>query len=251
MSTYRASTASLNASVASVYSTASNEHAAVLQGMCSASAVALSSELSTTPPITVPDLQQAWAKVDATLPGWQQHLPDSARAALDAAQRHPRGLSTALDQVAQALAAQERLVVADVTLAALTDLGYSVQRVDGARTSAIEARRGHETFLVVSEDQGKVTTDHAGLADDSCNDRQREFVEAMKRRGVLFEDEITVQHHDPRGGSPIANAARAGGSNLAEGAVLDGDSRPASLVASLLPTDTSANHGYLKEGGVR
>jgi len=251
MSTYRASTASLNASIASVYSNANNEHEAVLHGMCSTSAVALSAELRAAPPMTIADVQHAWAKVDVALPGWQQHLPVSALTALDATQHDPSGIGDALDHVARALAAQERLVVADASISALTALGYSVQRVDGTRTSAIEARRGHETFLVVSEDQGKVTTDHAGLADDSCNDRQREYVDAMRQRGVLLDDEITVQHHDPRGGSPIANAARAGGSSLAEGAVLDGDARPASLVASLLPATTAAKRQRISAGGVR
>ena len=250
MSTYRSSTATLNASIVGIYGNVSNEHEAVLHGLCSANAVALSAEIRIAPPTTLPQIEDTCTRIDQALPEWRAFLPASAAAALGSARHEPHGLNHALDLVARVLAAQERLAMADTSITALGSLGYSVQRVDGKRTSAIEARRGHETFLVVVEEQGKVTTDHAGLADDSCNDQQRGFVEAMHLRGVLFDDQISVQHHDPRGGSPIANAARAGGPSLAHGAVLDGDARTTSLVTELLLTGT-VKRQRLSEGGAK
>jgi hypothetical protein len=50
-----------------------------------------------------------------------------------------------------------------------------------------------------------------------------------------MDEEFTAQHHDPRGGSPIANAAREGEASLAAGAVISGDAQHGgSLTASLI-----------------
>ncbi|AOY74411.1 hypothetical protein ARZXY2_4912 (plasmid) [Arthrobacter sp. ZXY-2] len=233
MSTYRSSTASLNASVANLAGTVSAEYEALLHGMCSVDAVALATEIAATPLDTAAAAQSAWARIDEVLPNWQVDLPITAAAALKSAKAGSQALPEALSLVAQNLAGLERLAIADVSSDVLANLGYTVHRVDGQRTSALEARRGHETFLVAVEDQGRITTDHAGLVDDSCSHRQSDYVEAMRLRGVLFDDEITVQHHDPRGGSPIANAVRAGGRSLAEGAVTEGDARDRTLTTSL------------------
>jgi hypothetical protein len=175
-------------------------------------------------------------------------LPAPDVLALQNAHELPATLGSVLEQISETLAAQERLIVADSSADVLANLGYDVIRVDGERTSAIEGRRDHETFLVVIGPQGAVTTDHAGLVDDTCTDRQRDYVEEMERRGVLFDDEIVVQHHDPRGGSPIANSA--GADSLAAGAVALGDRSPASLVGSLL-LPPAASGRRLAQGGTR
>jgi hypothetical protein len=250
MSTYRSATASLSPSVANLHALVSSEHEAVLHGLCSANAAALATEFSLAPVATAPQIESAWARIDHALPGWQQYLPAPALAALTSARHEPLGIDGALTTVAHALAAQERLAMADISREVLAEQGCSTVRVDGGRTSAIQASRGHETFLVVIEDQGSITMDHAGLADATCNDRQRDFVEAMSKRGVAFGDEVMVQHHDPRGGSPIVNASRAGGTSLAHGAVLDGDARPASLVGTLL-TPAASTRRRVSEGGAK
>ncbi|MDQ0733499.1 hypothetical protein [Arthrobacter sp. B1I2] len=250
MSTYRSSTASLNASVVNLAGNVSAEYDALLQGMCSVDAANLAAEIATTPLTTVAAAQSAWERIDQVLPNWQVDLPTPAIVALKSARTGSQPLPTALGFVAHSLASLERLAIADVSSDVLATLGYALQRVDGQRTSAIEARRGHETLLVAVEDQGRITTDHAGLADNTCSSRQNDYVEAMRQRGVLFDDEITVQHHDPRGGSPIANAARHGGPSLAAGAVIEGDGRNGSLTTSLSKRG-KRNSQRLTEGGIR
>lgn len=250
MSTYGSSTASLNASVVNLAGNVSAEYNALLQGMCSVGAAALAAEIAATPLDTVAATQSAWVRIDEVLPNWQLNLPAPATVALESARTGSQPLPEALGIVAQNLASLERLAIADVSTDVLGNLGYALQRVDGERTSAIEARRGHETLLVAVEDQGWITTDHAGLADDTCSSRQSEYVEAMRLRGVLFDHEITVQHHDPRGGSPIANAARAGGPSLAAGAVIEGDARDRALTTSLL-SQSERKAQRLTERGIR
>jgi len=247
MSTYRSSTAALDVSVAGAYDLFEGQYDALLAGMCSADVAQLAHDVARIPdPLGAP----AWSLVDAGMPGWADHLPADTVGAMDAARAGDIPLPAVLNEIAIDLAAMERHAVADASASALADLGYAVQRADGGRTSAVEARRGHETFLVVVGEQGRIETDHVGLADDSCNDRQRDFVEAMERRGVLFGDEVTVQHHDPRGGSPVAQAVRAGGRSLAEGAVIDGDSRPSSFTTTLYDPGSAATE-RVAEGGVR
>lgn len=245
MSTYRSSTTALNASVAGAYDLFEGQYDALLAGMCSTDVVELAHTLERTPSSID---AAAWSRVDAALPGWAEHLPTGSAGTMAAARAGDIALPTALKAVALDLASMERRAVATASASALADLGYSVQTAEGRQTSAVEARRGHETFLVVVGDQGQIDTDHVGLADDSCNDRQRDFVDAMGRRGVLFDENAAVQHHDPRGGSPVANAARAGGTSLAEGAVIDGDSRPSSFTTTLYAT-SAAPRTRVTEGG--
>lgn len=245
MSTYRSSTTELNASVAGAYDLFEGQYDALLAGMCSTDVVELAHIVAHTP-----NTSSVWSQVDTALPGWAEHLPATSVDTMAAARAGDIALPTALKTVALDLASMERRAVATASVSALTDLGYSVQTAEGRQTSAVEARRGHEAFLVVVGDQGRIETDHVGLADSSCNDRQRDFVEAMERRGVLFDEDVTVQHHDPRGGSPVDNAARAGGISLAEGAVIDGDSRPSSFTKTLYETST-ASTGRFSEGGRR
>ena len=247
MSTYRSSTTAFNASVAGPYDLFEGQYDALLAGTCSTNVVELAHALERTPNAVG---ASAWSRVEAALPGWAEHLPAASAGMMAAARAGDIALPTALNAVAFDLAAMERRAVATASASALTDLGYSVQTAEGRQTSAVEARRGHETFLVVVGDQGRIDTDHVGLADGSCNDRQRDFVEAMGRCGVLFDENVAVQHYDPRGGSPVANAARAGGTSLAEGAVIDGDSRPSSFTTTLYETNAASSR-RITEGGQR
>jgi hypothetical protein len=247
MSTYRSSTTALNASVAGAYDLFEGQYDALLAGMCSTNVVDLAHTLERTPSAVD---ASSWSRVEAALPSWAEHLPAASVGTMAAARAGDIALPTALHQIAFDLASMERRALATASVSALTDLGYSVQTAEGQQTSAVEARRGHETFLVVVGDQGRIETDHVGLADDSCNDRQRDFVEAMGRRGVMFDENVTVQHHDPRGGSPVANAARAGGTSLAEGAVIDGDSRPSAFTTTLYQTKATSST-RVAEGGQR
>jgi hypothetical protein len=150
---------------------------------------------------------------------------------------------------------ETRLHLASLVSTSLTGLGYALERVDGSRTTAFEARpanqpdRAHEVLLVVLDDDGRFETDHLGLADGTCNDIQRGFINAMEVQGALFEEDVNVQHHDPRGGSPITIARRRDSENLARGAALEGDSR-GSFTKTLYPAPI-ATTGRVTEGGRR
>lgn len=250
MSTYTSSTVSLNTSVANLAQLGSSEFDALAHGLCSANAASLCSELIANPPGTIAELNTVWARIDQALPGWQQHLPATSVTTLAAARSGLRPLGPALGAVAQDLAKLQRSALTATAIDTLTSLDYAVRRVDGERTSAVEARRGHEVLLVTVEGEGRLTTDHAGLAGDACTDRQQDFVDGMRQRGVEFDDQVAVRHDDPRGGSPIANAARAGGTTLAHGAVLGGDARPHTLTTSLLPGPARSTRS-ITEGGAR
>lgn len=223
MSTFVSAIVRLQPNIASLYRQLTQEADAVVRGLSSERAGALADELCSLPPQQSIQSSPAWDLVNSEAPAWRNLLPAQDVAALDRGDLAAGDLGAAFDRLSVSLAREERLLVAEASVDALRELGCAINRVDGERTSAIEATRGHETFLVVVQDEGAVVTDHAGLADGSCTDRQRDFVEAMSRRGVLFDDQATVQHHDPRGGAPIANAHRAGGASLAHGAVLHGD----------------------------
>lgn len=247
MSSYRSSTTAFSATIAGAYDLLEGQHHAVLATMCSTDVLALARDVAS---IRDPRSDAVWARVDAALPRWAVELPTPARGMLDAARSGDVALPAALRDVAIDLAVLERRAVAEASVSALTHLGYAVQRADGAHTSAVEARRGHETLLVRIGDQGRIETDHILLGDETCNDRQSDFVEAMRERGVLFDEEVTVQHHDPRGGSLVADAARAGGGSLAVGAVLDGDARPSAFTTTLSETRTAAPM-RVTDGGAR
>lgn len=150
---------------------------------------------------------------------------------------------------------ETRLRFADLTGNALGRLGYAFERVDGLHTTAFEARpanqpdRAHEVLLVVLDDHGKWETDHVGLFGDSCNTIQRELVDEMEARGGTFDEEVNVQHHDPRGGSPVAIARAHDRTSLARGAVLAGDAG-GGFIKSLHST-THASKDRALEGGRR
>ena len=150
---------------------------------------------------------------------------------------------------------ETRLHFASLTSDTLTSLGYAFERVDGISTTAFAAYpanqpdRAHEVLLVTMTDDQKFETDHLGLTDGACNDVQLEFIEAMKQRGVLFADEVNVQHHDPHGGTPAAIARRHDATSLARGAVLAADSNGG--FTKTLYTAPSAAKSRAVEGGQR
>jgi hypothetical protein len=236
MSTYRSSATAFNVNVASAYDLAAGEYDALLHGMCSATIAALSRDVSTTP---IPHMADAseWSRVDTVMPGWQAHLPTTSLGAMAAARAGDFPLPAALATVAHELGSLERLALTDISMSVLADMGVaSPERVDGSRTSAIEAGIGHATMLIRVGDQGALETEYIGLADGSCNDIQQEFVERMRTRGALFDEQVNVQHHDPRGGTLAQDAASVGGRSRASALVVDGDSKPRALTATLFTT---------------
>jgi len=183
-----------------------------------------------------------------TLEGQQDALL-AASCPLSAAAAEHLGAAIATPEV------ETRLRFADLTGDALGSLGYAFERVDGLRTTAFEARpanqpdRAHEVLLVVLDDDGKWETDHVGLVGETCNTIQRELVDEMELRGGSFDEDVNVQHHDPRGGSPVAIARAHDRTSLARGAVLAGDAG-GSFTKSLYAT-TRATKDRALEGGRR
>ncbi|MEY9951020.1 hypothetical protein [Leifsonia sp. EB34] len=230
MSTYRTATTSYTStSVSTAFDSASTEYEALLHGLCSQAAATLAADLADMPLATPSAVAAAWSHVDQALPLWREHLPVSSLDALTEAQTGSVPLQDAVAAVAQDLGALERFAAADTAAAVLPMLGYAIERADGECTSAFEARNGHETMLIMFRDGGAVEMDYLGLIDGSCNDRQAEFVDAMREAGIALDEQANVQHHDPRGGSLAQNAARGGGS-LAERLVSFGDQSAARLV---------------------
>ncbi|GHF14653.1 hypothetical protein [Pseudolysinimonas yzui] len=249
MSTYTNSETAFQTDVAGAYDLSTSEYSALLNGMCSLDVAKLATEALQVPTSGLNSDAIGWERVEQAMPAWRQQLPATSTAALESARTGAIPLGVALSTVALELGTLERLAVADTSVPALVGLGYAVTRVDGIRTSAIEARRGHETLLVVVGDQGTVATDHLGLVGDACDARQSDFVAAMDTRGVLFDESVRVRHDDPRGGSPVDNAVRSGGASLAEGAVRHGDAKVPELRTRLLPAATRATR--LAQRGAR
>lgn len=230
MSSTRQSTTRLQVDIARLVDVVGAEHEAVLSGMCSRDVVRLAHEVSALPL----DPAEEARRLDASLPEWRKLLPDGTANALLDANADASSIHLALNAAAAALAAQERSIVAAVSHATLTEQGYEVIRADGAHTTAIEAHRGHETYLVVVGDQGTIVTDHAGLADGACEDRDESFVAALAEHGVLLVTNESTVHGDSRGGTPILAAARAGVQSLAHGAVIAGDAAHEPLTGTVL-----------------
>lgn len=249
MSTYRVSQTTINPVAVKAWDFAEGECDAVLHRMSSAKAAALANDIASIPGSEITQ-GSAWALVDAALPGWQDHLPRTSLDAMAAARSREIPLPAALSSVAEDLGALERLALGNISMAVLGEMGApSPLRVDGSHTSAIEAGIGHATMLIRIADQGGIETEYIGLADGSCNDFQQEFAERMRSHGVLFDEQVNVQHHDPRGGTLALDAARVGGPSRAAALVTHGDSKPPTLTTSLL-TPTSSTRQRAAEGGL-
>ncbi|AMM31532.1 hypothetical protein SA2016_0844 [Sinomonas atrocyanea] len=248
MSTYGVSQTTINPVVVDAYDLAEGECDALLHGMSSAKAAALAHDIAGIPRHGISGAS-AWAQVDAAMPGWQEHLPKTSLDAMAAARCGDIPLPAALSAVTGDLGAIERLAVTSISMKVLGEMGApSPMRVDGSRTSAIEAAIGHATMLIRIADQGAIETEYIGLADGSCNDLQQEFAARMRSHGVLFDEQVNVQHHDPRGGALAQDAARVGGPSRAAALVADGDSKPSTFTTSLFAPTSSARQ-RAAEGG--
>jgi len=276
MSTYRVGSSILTACVNSVRQAMpelERIHDALINGLTSLQAGNLSIAISDTQVTSVDGLRNMWGDVAQQLPGWEQ-WPGVACSELSTAHamfecldtdgnwRVSEGLDVMLAQAHDALgealratAAElsrvERFAVAEAAALSLPNLGYSITRVEGDHVTALEASKGHEKLLVVVTDGGGIVTDHAGISDGACVTRQDEFIQNMERFGVTVEESAHTDHRDPRGGDPIAAAARHRASSLAAGAVIEGDrSYHRTATGSLFdrPQHHQATRRTLKEG---
>jgi hypothetical protein len=126
------------------------------------------------------------------------------------------------DAVSQAnavvIGATRDLTVQAFTEAA-TELGYTFSSWRGADVTGLELWRNNELLLLRVHDGGLVESDHAGLADGSCGDRQRELEAAAARRGITFTGRKQYNHSSYEGGDLIATAATHRESGLAKATV--------------------------------
>jgi hypothetical protein len=177
---------------------------------------------------------QALSGVLATLAPVSFGLVTTALGDLGELARQPTALSSVRADLADAAltaSAAIDLVTRDLTVTAFaeaaTELGYTVQPERGAEVTGLELRRENELLLLRVHDGGLVESDHAGLADARCGDRQRELEEAVARRGVLLANRRQHEHGSYQGGELIAAAAARGEENLARATVADHQQRAA------------------------
>lgn len=157
-------------------------------------------------------------------------------------------LSVRSDLAEAALTANTAIDTAtrDLTVAAFAEaaveLGYTVLPERGAEVTGLELRRDNELLLLRVHDGGLVESDHAGLADARCGDRQRELEEGAARRGVLLTNRKQHEHGSYQGGELIAAAAVRGEVNLARATVVDHEQRQAAAGGIYATTLARARH---------
>jgi hypothetical protein len=120
-----------------------------------------------------------------------------------------------------------REITTGVFAEAGADLGYTASVYPGETASGVELRRAHEVILLRIHDGGAVESDHAGLADATCGDRQRELEEAVAQRGVTLAGRRQWNHGAAVGGDLIVSAGRRKDPSLARAVVLETERAPA------------------------
>lgn len=128
-------------------------------------------------------------------------------------------LADALAVAGTRVATETRDITAEIFAAAGADLGYLVSVCRGGTATGLELRQGHEVMLVRIDDGGAVESDHAGLTDATCADRQLELEQEVARRGVTLVNRQQQFHGDHRGGSMILSAAARRDPSLARAVV--------------------------------
>jgi hypothetical protein len=145
-----------------------------------------------------------------------------------------------------------RDITTEVFAEAGADLGYTASIYEGDTMSGVELRRAHEVILLRIHDGGAVESDHAGLVDATCGDRQRELEEAAARRGLALTDRRQRDHGAAQGGDLIVAAAHRRDSSLARATVFDAEQVPvkgARLFDSERTTAATRRTGISQRGG--
>ena len=132
-------------------------------------------------------------------------------------------LSAAVREASAAIDLATRDLVSDVVAQSADELGYAVQRCRGNTVTSIEMRLPDEVMLVRVHPGGLVYTDHAGLSDHTCGDRQRRLEATMRSHGLTLANTRSVPHLSRAGGELIGNAARCDPTSLARGSVRDAE----------------------------
>lgn len=136
-------------------------------------------------------------------------------------------LADAVGTAATAINAATRDLTAEAVTGAAAELGYACSSHRGATATGVELWRGDELLLLRIHDGGVVESDHLGLADASCGDRQRELDAAVGRRGVTFTSRKQYNHGSRSGGDLIMAAAARKDPSLARATVADAEQQRA------------------------
>jgi len=132
-------------------------------------------------------------------------------------------LASAVTVARSAIAGTTRDVTADAFAEAGRELQYTVSLCRGTSATGLELRRANEVMLLRIHDGGAIESDHAGLVDNNCTDRQRELEEAVARRGVVLTGRKQLNHGTYNGGDLITAAASLGDPSLARATVTDAE----------------------------
>jgi hypothetical protein len=132
-------------------------------------------------------------------------------------------LASAVTMASSAIAGATRDVTAEAFAEAGTELQYAVSVCRGTTATGVELRRAHEVMLLRIHDGGLVESDHAGLVDSTCGDRQRQLEEAVARRGVELTGRKQLNHGAFHGGELISTAVSRGDQSLARATVTDAE----------------------------
>lgn len=162
-------------------------------------------------------------------------------------------LASAVSVANATIAGATRDITAEAFTEAAKELQYSVSVCRGATATGIELRRANELMLLRIHDGGAIESDHAGLADATCGDRQRELEEAAARRGIDLTGRKQLNHGSFNGGELISAAAARHDPSLARATVTDaeqpgGRTRDHRLFSSASEAETS-QRTRLKRGG--
>jgi hypothetical protein len=162
-------------------------------------------------------------------------------------------LVSALTVARSAIAGATRDVTADAFAEAGRDLRYTVSLCRGASATGIELRRANEIMLLRIHDGGVIESDHAGLVDNTCADRQRELEEAVARRGIVLTGRKQLNHGAYNGGDLITAAASVGDPSLARATVTHAEqaaTRPRDRGIFAAADETEAVHrSRVRRGG--
>ena len=147
----------------------------------------------------------------------------------------PAAIAAARSEFADAVTAASSVIAGaerDLTVEAFTEaavgLGYTYSTCRGASATGIELWRDNELLLLRVHDGGAVESDHLGLADATCGDRQRELEAEVARRGITFTGRKQYNHGSAAGGDLITAAVARRDPSLARATVADAEQQAAS-----------------------
>jgi hypothetical protein len=161
-------------------------------------------------------------------------------------------MAEAVSTASSAIAGATRDLTVEAFTAAATELGYMHSAWRGEHATGLELWRDNELMLLRIREDGMVESDHAGLADGSCGDRQLELEARVALRGLEFSDRKQYNHGAYDGGHLINAALARGDSSLARAVVADYEQQvpiPGSRLFGTADAEPSHRTREMRRGG--